>query len=107
MSWNLLWSIEATKDLKRLSKSVRVQVILAVQRVAENPLPRNEGGYGKPLGKNARSKTNLTGLCKVKLRQAGVCVVYKLIRTETTMEVVVVGLRSNEEVYMLAQLRRN
>ena len=36
----------------------------------------------------------------------GIRVVYKLIRTETKMLVVVVGVREDEEVYEIAQRRR-
>ena len=47
--------------------------------------------------------TDLTGLFKIKLRAAGLRVVYKLIYTETEMLIVVVGARADDEVYQLAE----
>ena len=42
---------------------------------------------------------------KIKLRDAGIRIVYKLIRTETEMLVVVIGARADNEVYEIAQKR--
>ena len=41
----------------------------------------------------------------MKLKAAGIRVVYKLIRTETEMLVVVIGARADDEVYETAQKR--
>lgn len=65
--------------------------------------PANEGGYGKPLGN--KHGNNLAGLLKIKLRGAGIRVVYKLIRTESEMLVVVIGVRADDEVYEIAERR--
>ena len=48
---------------------------------------------------------NLTNLLKIKLRGLGYRVVYQLKRTETTMEIIVVGVRADEEVYRMAYER--
>ena len=44
-------------------------------------------------------------LFRSKLRTAGLRAVYKLQRTETSMLVIVVGVRADEEVYELAEKR--
>ena len=105
MSWEVKYLPEAEKDVMRLARSQQIIVQKAIRKVRENPLPLNEGGYGKPLGH--RHGTNLTNFLKIKLRGEGIRIVYKLIRTETQMLVVVVGVRDDEEVYHLAQARRS
>ena len=103
MSWGLSFLPEAMKDLNSLGKSQQILVLKSIEKVRTNPLPASEGGYGKPLGN--KGGKNLTGLLKIKLRGAGIRVVYKLIRTETQMLVVVVGFRSDDEVYDTADNR--
>jgi len=68
------------------------------------PLPKSEGGYGKPLGN--KNGNDPTGYLKIKLLAAGIRVVYKLVRTETQMLIIVIGMRSDEEVYETAQKRK-
>ena len=103
MNWKLSYLPEAAKDLKSLDGSQRILVVKAINKVLENPLPDYEGGYGKPLGN--RSGSDLSGFLKRKLKNAGIRVVYKLIRTEIEMLVVVVGARADSEVYDIAQHR--
>ena len=103
MNWKLVYLPEAAKDLKNLAGNQRLMVIKAIGKVLQNPLPVTEGGYGKPLGNKQGS--NLTGFLKIKLRDAGIRVVYKLIRAETEMLVVVIGARADDEVYEMAQHR--
>ena len=103
MSWSLQYLPEAEKDLRSLDGSQRILVLKAIKKVQQNPLPVAENGYGKPLGNH--SNTNLAGLLKIKLRSAGLRVVYQLRRTESAMVVVVVGVRADSEVYELAQQR--
>ena len=50
MKWNIVFNEEALRDLKRLDHSIRIQVLKGIEKVSQNPLPENEGGYGKPLG---------------------------------------------------------
>lgn len=104
MTWELDYLPEARKDINSLDRRQQVLVDKAIKKVKQNPLPQEEGGYGKPLGH--RAGTNLTNLLKIKLRGEGIRVVYRLIRTETKMIVVVVGVREDEEVYDIAQKRR-
>ena len=103
MSWQLDFIPEARKDLRELDGSQRILVLKAIKKVMQNPLPAEEQGYGKPLGNLAANK--LSGFLKIKLKSAGIRIVYKLIRTETTMLVVVIGARADDEVYEIAQNR--
>lgn len=103
MKWELAFLPEAAKDLKNLAGNQRIMVAKAIDKVLENPLPAQEGGYGKPLGN--KSGNDLTGFLKIKLKSAGIRVVYKLIRTETQMLVVVIGARADDEVYETAGQR--
>lgn len=103
MNWTIKYLPEVEKDLKQLSGNQQLLVLKAIRKVSQNPLPVSEGGYGKPLGN--KNGNNLTGLMKIKLRDAGIRIVYKLIRTETEMLVVVVGARADNEVYEIAQKR--
>lgn len=103
MNWKLVYLPEAAKDLKNLAGNQRLMVVKAINKVLQNPLPVTEGGYGKPLGN--KQGNDLAGLLKIKLRDAGIRVVYKLIRTETEMLVVVIGARADDEVYETAQHR--
>jgi len=96
---------EADEDLNRFNKSEKARIIKLINRFAENPLPKNEGGYGNPLGN--KQGRNLTGLCKITLKKMGVRVVYKLIRTGKTMQVIVIAARADEEVYKIAEKRIN
>ncbi len=103
MNWKLVYLPEAAKDLKNLAGNQRLMAIKAIGKVLQNPLPVTEGSYGKPLGNKQGS--DLTGFLKIKLRDAGIRVVYKLIRTETEMLVIVIGARADDEVYETAQHR--
>lgn len=104
MNWDLDYVPEAKKDIKDLDRSQQIVVTKALKKVKTNPLPQDEGGYGKPLGK--KHGRDLTNFLKIKLRGEGIRIVYKLIRTETKMLVVVVGVREDEEVYEIAHRRR-
>jgi mRNA interferase RelE/StbE len=104
MNWSVAYLPEAVKDLEKLSRPQQVFVLKAINKVKENPLPQNEGGYGKPLGN--KHGLNLTNLLKIKLRGEGIRIVYKLVRTETQMLIIVIGVREDEEVYDLANARK-
>ena len=92
MSWSVEFLDEAKKDLK------------GIQKVSQNPVSIYEGGYGKPLGN--KNNTDLTGLFKIKYRDLGIRVVYHLERTETTMRIIVISARTDEQVYKEAEKRR-
>lgn len=103
MNWEVKYLPEVEKDLKQLDNTQRNLVIKAIKKVQQNPLPDYENGYGKPLGNH--NSTNLAGFMKIKLRSAGLRVVYQLVKVESAMLVVVVGVRADEEVYEIAQKR--
>ena len=103
MNWTLKFLPEAKKDLEGLAGNQRILVAKAIEKVRQNPVSIFDGGYGKPLGNKGRR--NLTGLLKIKLKDAGLRIVYKLIQTETEMIVVVIGARADEEVYDIASKR--
>ncbi|HCX61242.1 hypothetical protein [Sedimentibacter sp.] len=50
MEWKAEYTKNASDDLKNLDKTQQMQVIKAIKKTSENPLPKTEGGYGKPLG---------------------------------------------------------
>ena len=105
MSWEVKYLPEADRDIASLARNRQIIVQKAIRKVKANPLPQSEGGYGKPLGH--KHGTNLTNFLKIKLRGEGIRIVYRLIRTETQMLVVVVGVREDDEVYEIAQRRRD
>ncbi|MER0285380.1 hypothetical protein ABRY17_15855 [Clostridioides difficile] len=49
MKWNIFYTKDSHKDLKKLDNSQRKQVLKAIEKVSYNPLPSPDG-YGKPLG---------------------------------------------------------
>ena len=104
MKWEVKYLPEVLEDLRRLDGSQRILVLKAIEKVRENPLPDTEGGYGKPLG--SKSGTNLTNLLKIKFRDLGIRVVYKIIFDDGIMKIVVVSARADEQVYKEAAKRR-
>ena len=102
MSWTRLYLPEALEDLKRLDKAVRLDVLRCIERVSQNPGYPN--GYGKPLGN--RESGDLSGLYKIKLRKAGIRVVYKLRLEGEVMILLIVSAREDNAVYREASQRR-
>ena len=106
MAWKIKYHPLAEEELAKLDGSVRKIVLKGIIKVSSNPKPQNEGGYGKPLGN--KNTNNLTGLLKIKYRDIGIRVVYKLIEDEKTHEmfVLVISARADNEVYDLAGKRK-
>lgn len=104
MTWSIEFLQEAEKDLKKLDHSVQAQVLKGIQKVGRNPLSTEEGGYGKPLGN--KCGTNLTNLMKIKFRDLGIRVVYKIERVDEIMRIIVISARTDEQVYKEAAKRR-
>lgn len=104
MNWKIEFLEEAVKDLKRLDHSTQLQVLKGIQKVSQNPLPTRQGGYGKPLGHKKGS--NLTNLLKIKFKNLGIRVVYKIEITHTIMKIIIISTRTEEQVYKDAQKRR-
>lgn len=104
MNWEIEFLPEADRDMDELDASVKAQVFKGIRKVSQNPLPQREGGYGKPLGN--KGGANLTNLLKIKFRDIGIRVVYKVIREDTIMKIIVVSARTDERVYREAARRR-
>ena len=104
MIWELEYLPEAVKDLEDLDNSVRIPIVKGIKKVQSNPLSKEEGGYGTPLGN--KEGNNLTGLYKIKFVKYGIRVVYKLERSEKVMKVIVISARSENKVYNEAGVRR-
>lgn len=101
--WDVKYLPEALDDLDELDGSQRKLVLKSIEKIRKNPLSQQEGGYGKLLGK--RGNTDLTGFLKIKLRASGLRLVYKVIKQEDRMLIVVIGAREDEEVYSIADKR--
>ncbi|MCR5290995.1 MAG: type II toxin-antitoxin system RelE/ParE family toxin [Treponema sp.] len=106
MDWAIRYHPLAEEELARLDGSVRKIVLKGIVKVSANPKPQNEGGYGKPLGN--KGGNDLTGLLKIKFRDIGIRVVYRLIEDAKTHEmyILVISVRSDNEVYDLAGKRK-
>lgn len=103
MNWSVKYIPEAVNDLKKLAGNQRILVIKAIEKVKNNPISSFEGGYGKPLGK--KNGSNLSGFLIIILRAAGIRVVYKVIKSESEMLIVVIGARADDEGYEIAAKR--
>ncbi len=103
MKCKVFYLPEAEKDLIKLDGSSRLLVRKAIDKVSSNPLPASSGGFGKPLG--SKSAGDLTGFLKIKLRASGLRIVYKLIKQDNDMLIVVIGARADDEVYETAEKR--
>ena len=103
MDWCYRFLPQAEDDMRALDGSQRKMVYKALDKLMTNPLPADKGGYGKRLGHVGN--TNLTGLMKIRLRGAGLRIVYDLVEIDGAAYVVVVGAREDSEVYEEAQKR--
>ena len=104
MTWNIEFLDEAKKDFKRLDHSVQAHVVRGIQKVAKNPVSMEKGGYGKPLGN--KFGLNLTSLMKIKFRDLGIRVVYKVEVVGAVMKIIVISARADEQVYQEAAKRK-
>lgn len=105
MTWSIEFLDEAEKDMKKLDHSAQIQVLKGIRKVSRNPLSAEEGGYGKPLGN--KSGTDLTNLMKIKFRDLGIRVVYKVERIDGVMKIIVISARTDEQIYKEAAKRRD
>ncbi|MBR1404001.1 MAG: type II toxin-antitoxin system RelE/ParE family toxin [Treponema sp.] len=101
--WIIDYEDEAKEDFDNLDGSQRGYVFKAIEKVSQNPLPQSEGGYGKPLGN--KNGNDLTGLFKIKLKRLGLRVLYRLVREHGIMKIVIISVRSDNEVYEQAAKR--
>ncbi len=104
MSWAVEFLPEALQDMEKLDHSVQVLVVKGIKKVSQNPLPNSQGGYGKPLG--SHSGNDLTNLLKIKFRDIGIRVIYKVVYDGSVMKIIVISARSDSQVYKEAARRR-
>ena len=96
---NVSFTSDADNDFASLDNTQRLVVFKAIKKVASNPKPR-PAGYGKPLS------GKLSGCCKVKLRDYGIRIIYKLAPPDSeNMNIIIIGMRSDNEVYDAAMNR--
>ena len=101
--WTVNLTDGAKADFLRLDGTQKLEVSKVISRVRQNPLPQREGGYGVELGN--KNGIDLTGCLKIKLKKAGIRVVYTLERTETSMNIIIIGMRADLSVYKEAAKR--
>ncbi len=101
--YKITYSKEARKDRAALDNSIGILVDKVLEKVSQNPLPKSEGGYGEPLGN--KHGFDLTGLYKIKLKKAGIRIIYRLIRENDTMRIIVIAARADDEVYKITAQR--
>ncbi|RGD76646.1 type II toxin-antitoxin system RelE family toxin [Thomasclavelia ramosa] len=104
IEWKVIFIEEAKKDLKRLDGNQKIEVYKALKKVSLNPVSIFNGGYGKPLGN--KNNINLNGYYKIKLKKSGLRIVYELVEIDNKMFIIVIGARSDEKVYKLAEQRK-
>ena len=103
MTYQLSFLREAVKDYQSLDGSQKKIVDKALKRILLNPLPRNEGGYGKPLANLENSR--LAGLMKIKLKSPGLRILYKLEKCGKEVLIIIIGTRADSKVYKEAEKR--
>ena len=103
MAWSVVFSKDAKADFLAMDKCQQLEITKKLARVSTNPLPQREGGYGVELGK--KHGLNLTGCLKIKLKKAGIRIVYTLERTARGMKIIVIGMREDLDVYKIAVQR--
>ena len=105
MRYQINFLPEAIDDMKKLNHSVHPQVAKGIQKVSENPVSIHQGGYGKLLGN--KDGISLSGLYKIKFRGIGIRVLYSLEEHDGIMNIIVVSVRADNQVYQEAAKRRN
>ncbi|MBQ9157904.1 MAG: type II toxin-antitoxin system RelE/ParE family toxin [Erysipelotrichaceae bacterium] len=101
--WKYDFTKEAKKDFKKLAGNQKKIVLKALDKVVQNPLPHNEGGYGIPLGN--KHGFDLTGCCEVKLRGQNLRIIYKLEKDRMIMLNIAIDERGDYEAYKTASGR--
>lgn len=93
---------EIKKDIKKLklSKSQMSGLKKKIENISCNPYSKKQGGLGESL------KGSLKGLLKFRFDN-DYRVVYKIVNKDSTMKIIVVGLRTDKIVYKLAYKREN
>ena len=94
---------EVEDDLAKIDGSLIKQIANVINKVARNPKPKRDGGFGKPLRNDESSQ--LSGYNKIKLVKAGIRIVYKLREEKGNMLVIIIAARADNYVYQQAVKR--
>ncbi len=88
------------EDIKKLrfNQKSRRQLKKKIEMIAKNPFPKSLGGLGEPL------RGKLKNLLKFRFNKH-YRVVYQLILEDDKMNILIVGLRADGEVYRQAETR--
>ena len=98
MAYKVVFTEDAENDLKKLDKSIRIQVIKKAIALQDNPF------LGDPLGN--KFGLDLTGYYKIYVAKKAYRIVYRLIGEEIeVVEIVGIGKRDKEEIYRLVVKR--
>ena len=102
---NVSFLKEVQDDFQKIDGSIVAQIIKAIKRVASNPKPSTEGGYGVPLKNDNYSR--LAGYNKIKFKKIGIRVIYRYekINNKDGMKIVIISCREDNEVYIEADKR--
>ncbi|MCK4260546.1 MAG: hypothetical protein KAX49_16335 [Halanaerobiales bacterium] len=89
---------EAYADLHEVQKSGHLQKVLgALLKISVNPLTKDQGGYGEPLGN--KYGFNLTGCSAVKIKgKASIRIAYKVIQDDSMVKVLIIGVRRDDNM---------
>lgn len=103
MKYEIKFIPKALEDYRKLDGSQKIIVSKAFKKILENPFPTSEGGYGKPLAN--QNNTKLAGLLKIKLKSSGLRIIYKLLKLDKVVLVIIIGTREDSFVYKEATKR--
>jgi len=94
MKYSIVYHAKFKKDLvkHKFGKKKIERVLDKVEAIAKNPIPKSQGGLGEPLS------GELSGLLKFRF-DGDYRVVYKLEMIDGKMEVLIIGMRKDKEVY--------
>ena len=94
MKFKVIYDERVQKDLKkmRFSKIKLKKLKKKIEDISKNPYSKVDGGLGETL------KGNLKGLMKFRFDN-DYRVVYKIFKQDGVMKIIVIGLRSDKEVY--------
>jgi len=101
----VLYSIEYHEkvfdDIKKLklTKNQLYKLKYKIENIARNPYPKSHGGLGEPLS------GNLKGLLKFRFLN-DYRVVYKILKEDDAVKIIVIGLRRDMLVYNMAVKRK-
>ncbi len=100
MVFEIVYHEKVRKDIKdlRLNRTQLEKLKKKIESISRNPYPKENGGLGEPL------KGTLKGLMKFRFDN-DYRVVYRLVREEGQMKIIVIGLRADSLVYRKAEKR--